>query len=310
MDWRPSCMLTDASQAQIGAARDVWGGDFPVLLCQWHVTQAWTRNYSKARKSHKALGAALKKLMHECSPRGHDMKAREQAAIEAIQQTWQSLGTAPAWNQYFKDQWIEACPPSMWMTALRAHIRYGPNNTTSSIESFHKQLKTQMKFDVLRAPRVDELFYHLGRAASNVGIYRRLGSIKRAANHKQAAAVTASIEAASLIPSEHVHPPSNGARHWTVESSETPGQVYEVNPLDALGCTCLQVNRRVTCKHIIKVLKTKEPDLSDDLIVEHLGKAWGTEYGTVEDPPEYRELVRQLVQLKQDYPDWQGKAAD
>ncbi|KAK2079402.1 hypothetical protein QBZ16_003093 [Prototheca wickerhamii] len=243
MDWRPSCMLTDASQAQIGAARDVWGGDFPVLLCQWHVTQAWTRNYSKARKSHKALGAALKKLMHD-------------------------------------------------------------------IESFHKQLKTQMKFDVLRAPRVDELFYHLGRAASNVGIYRRLGSIKRAANHKQAAAVTASIEAASLIPSEHVHPPSNGARHWTVESSETPGQVYEVDPLDALGCTCLQVNRRVTCKHIIKVLKTKEPDLSDDLIVEHLGKAWGTEYGTVEDPPEYRELVRQLVQLKQDYPDWQGKAAD
>lgn len=247
----------------------------------------------------------------------------------------------------------------------------------------------EVKRDTLRAPRVDELFHHLRRAASKVSLFQKRGSVQRGPNKQRATVVRPEIEAASLVPSAYVHPPINGMERWTVESMTTPGLVYDVDPSDALGCNCPQSKRGVNCKHIIKVLKTKEPDLPDDLIVDHLRKTWGTEQGTIEcmlqamrqaheppqppsppgeaavaasrekgrprrtcglpttlddfrvslprrvarntgpppapartpradappepcehpvDPPEYHQLVRQLVQLRQDYPDWQGKA--
>lgn len=252
-----------------------------MLLCQWHVTQAWGRNYKKTKVSSKNLGAALGKLMHGTSPSDHNLEAKERAAIETIRQTLRDLNTGPAWSNYFEEQWIQTYPPRMWMTALRADVHRGPSETTGAIESFHRQLKSELKHNISRAARMDELVHVLDEFATKTAWFEAIGYLKREPNKQQAVEVNKAVQAAHHIPDERVHPPGAGEVHWAVDSSSEPGRRYTVDPSHELGCTCPRVNQRVTCKHIIKVLKTKEPRLSDQRIVAHLGKAWGTEHGTI-----------------------------
>lgn len=41
--WRPSCFLSDDSDAQKNAIQEVFGSNMPVFLCAWHVKHTWLK---------------------------------------------------------------------------------------------------------------------------------------------------------------------------------------------------------------------------------------------------------------------------
>ncbi|KAK2078441.1 hypothetical protein QBZ16_003281 [Prototheca wickerhamii] len=146
----------------------------------------------------------------------------------------------------------------------------------------HTELIRRLKEIVQLAPRIDEMVEALDTYVSEVFGAGHSDEFERPPNTAQAAAVLRAIKAAEDIPESHVHAPERGEHHWTVDSPQPNAKPCRVDPTDALGCTCLHAGRGNICKHIIKVLKIKEAGLTDELIVSHLGDAWGSPDGTVE----------------------------
>ena len=266
----------------LSVCRACWGGAVPVLLCQQRVRQLWRLEYHRAKVDREKLDAALTRLMDTPSFKGGDLDAQERAAIEAIEETWVSLNTAPFWNEGFRQRWIKGFPPRMWLTALQA----GAQSDAARAAYRDAARRDQMMEGLAKAAdfvsRVDLLAVVLGRYAAYVAEIDKLGHFKRCPSRAGRAGVLRAIKAAEDIPESHVHAPERGERHWIVDPSQPNGKPCRVDPADALGCTCPQAGRGKVCKHIIKVLKIKEPGLTDELIVSHLGVAWGSLEGTVE----------------------------
>ncbi|KAK2078440.1 hypothetical protein QBZ16_003280 [Prototheca wickerhamii] len=241
------------------------------------VRQLWRLEYHRAKVDREELDAALTRLMDTPSFKGNDLDAQEREAIEAIEETWVSLNTAPFWNEGFRQRWIKGFPPRMWLTALQAGAQSDAARAAYRDAARRDQMMEGLANAADFVSRVDLLAVVLGRYAAYVAEVDKLGHFKRCPSRAGRAGVLRAIKAAEDIPESHVHAPERGERHWLPN-----GKPCRVDPADALGCTCPQAGRGKVCKHIIKVLKIKEPGLTDELIVLHLGVAWGSLEGTVD----------------------------
>ena len=213
---------------------------------------------------------------------GDTLDAREREAIKTSDETRASLKSAPASNNDCRERSIKDFSPRMWMTAFQTCFQDARAAKTDGAGPSHTELIRRLKEIVRLAPRIDEMVEALDTCVSEAFGAGHSDEFERPPNMAQAAAVLRAIKAAEDIPESHVHAPEHGERHWIVDSPQPNAKPCRVDPTDALGCTCLHAGRGNICKHIIKVLKIKEPGLSDELIVSHLGDAWGSPEGTVE----------------------------
>eukprot|EP01018_Ginkgo_biloba_P013838 Gb_04941 [translate_table: standard] len=154
-DWKVNAFMTNDALAEIRALRSMVGCH--ILLCLWHVRQAWMKqvfkkatNEMNGTKMFKKLGA----IMHECKD--------DDSVREALDSFCLEFATETSFLKYPYDNWILDNKLYMWVKGYRDFPRAN-QETNSAIESYHGFLKIKYLCDRRRKSNrcMDWLIYTL-----------------------------------------------------------------------------------------------------------------------------------------------------
>ena len=281
-DWKPRVMIMDHSQAEIGAARWVFPGVF-ILLCDFHIKQAWQRwlscgehgvgDQNERRKAYTLLEAIANST---------SLKAKNASIGE-----WEAyllLRKNDDLTSWWKREYASCT--QMWCRADRACIFTRGFNTNNHNEAINKAVKCYLRnrFDFKVASMVRELCEVI------VPMY----DIKHAESQATECGVTYKNKIdLTLRAFENVHPRNIlkllQSRNREAETIPTryvavmqPGKVYQflatreacsyIASIVDGRCDCLDFkHRRLICKHLFRSLK--ESGKSVTSLPDHLLKA-------------------------------------
>ncbi|CAG8685783.1 8662_t:CDS:1, partial [Ambispora gerdemannii] len=175
-EWKPHTFLTNCDDAQQNAINAV----FPnarILLCQWHVKNAWQKNKNKIKANSNYFKTQEENLNNNTLKRSKKQVAQKMALDElgTIMQIrdasqvqnkfveyftqWIAFDEAE-WIKYIKREYQGKC--EKWIDAYRLY-EHQEMNTTNFIESWHKKFKYTY-LEAKHNHRIDTLIWTL-RAA-------------------------------------------------------------------------------------------------------------------------------------------------
>lgn len=303
-EWQSHTFLTDCDYAQQSAINVVYP-EATILLCQWHVKNAWQKNknkingdskYFKPQEKNENGGNVFKWSERQVTQKaalnelGGIMRIRDvsqaRSKLDEYLTQWLEFNETK-WVEYIRKEYQNNC--EKWIDAYRLY-EHQEMNTTNFIEAWHKKLK----YTYLGAKQnhhIDTLIWTLRNALKDnefecEAIQLMIGRMKpRQKEQRQR-------ELAGLNFDIFKFP---GGRQYSVKSSKD--SQYEVSINDYVQqqsnnikpahfeCTCVDFKYRgMACKHIFAVYQryyaasiphnafdkiVKEPhDASDEIVKE------------------------------------------
>jgi hypothetical protein len=154
--WEPTVIITDKCDAEINAIKAAFPRCF-VLLCDFHVKQAWQRwlNTSKHGVGDKAAKEYAYKLLVDIA------HAENLPMLQDAVSTWESFlndGENEDMSRWWTNEW-EGCM-QMWCKAHRSNIFTRGFNTNNHNEALNKSLKQYLaeRYDLKVGSMVRELY--------------------------------------------------------------------------------------------------------------------------------------------------------
>ncbi|CAG8639658.1 3710_t:CDS:2 [Ambispora gerdemannii] len=129
-EWKPHTFLTDCDDAQQNAIRTVYLGA-TILLCQWHIKNAWQKNKGKIKADGNYFAAQEKNKNNSNIIKRSGKQATQKTALD-------ELGIIMRIRDISQREYRGNC--EMWIDAYRLY-EHQEMNTTNFIEAWHKKLK-------------------------------------------------------------------------------------------------------------------------------------------------------------------------
>jgi hypothetical protein len=154
--WNPGAFIVDKSDAEIGAIQMVYGQRMHIILCDFHVKQAFTRWVKTS--VHNIGDVAEKKRAYDLMAAMADSTTFDRLA--AAEQSWEDYmehSENPALVGWFQNEWMPI--KSMWCKVYRADIFTRGFNTNNPNEAINKAVKgyAQGRWDFKVCSLVKEL---------------------------------------------------------------------------------------------------------------------------------------------------------
>jgi len=278
--------MTDKSEAEMGAIRDVFEGKIICLLCEFHRQQAIRRKTASFSPEVKEqVNKLIRELAHQGSQKDYDK-------LKKILASYLKANKLDSFQSYMESQWYNC--EQQWAQHLRADSFHAGATTNNLVESVNSHLKNifkgfgRLRLDVFLRTCLHEVFVELERKylednmlsfdllqkshfdpplAQPLGLHFLQFTVNVRQKH-----LSNVLENSHKIPASSIQVQSEEISNV---KSASGSAMYTVNT-HGLTCTCkFFITEGFICKHLCAVFfHKKKPIPNFRLMTSHVFNLW------------------------------------